>query len=270
MRLWTALTGWAALIATAIALHALALTQDTVKAGSGDGWARWAVALALIATSIFAGDLVVLGGREVARRRAGRHPVAEFGVLDYMPEFTRAIQDYATAQGEINSATVSADALITNKTDELQAEHDPQRRQALGVEVGNACSALSELMHEKVSLMTEKATVIKQCLMGLVRTSSLQTVGQVQEMVDSRAGTVKARQANVGLGAALAGAQTTFKDVRTMNLSLAINSASRRLMNDFGEYRKTVRTLSRDFRRAERIMGHRLLWASIRRRIVQQ
>ncbi len=268
MRIWTALAGWAALMAVATALYALGLSFEANQKGSEVGLFRAAIGFGVVATIIFAGDLFLLGRAELLRRRSLRVPPLEFGTLDYVPEYVTAAQDYAAAQNRITAATEAAAAVFVTKGPALNQEPDHARRQALGGELADASRQVSACIAADVVVMRDRATVMRQCLLGLLRTSSVQSDFDVQALRNLREQTAGLRRTTRGLRLSTKALRESTKELRKKNLTLTLNTATHLLIEHLDNYGKTVGKVERDLRRAEFEIGRKLLWLSVRRRRV--
>jgi hypothetical protein len=109
------------------------------------------------------GDLAYLIWRDLRQRRALRAPRAEYGSLDYEPEFIKANDRYLEAQQQITIATTS--------TGEIFARNSGMTSQAQADECGNASKHLCEVHARVLPVMSENGAITRECLRGFLKMS---------------------------------------------------------------------------------------------------
>jgi hypothetical protein len=259
MRLWTAIMGWAGLMAAAIALYALGVALESKPHAPSSALMASAIGLGAFASLIFAGDLVYLARKERQRRRALRGPPAEYGALDYEPEFTKASARYTDAQRQIAEATT--------RTGEVFARNQEMESQAQADECGNAAQQLCEIHERLLPEMSESAEIARQCLRGFLKVSRPANDGDRDALRELRSITQDTRKATTGYLRSMKGAKKTTARLRKKNLSRSLNESAHRLQGHLRDSIVIVRRTIRGFRAAERQMTRRLTWYAVLARL---
>jgi len=216
MRLWTAAGAWAGLVAVALALFSVGLALNANQGGSGDGIIKAAVGFGAFATLVFAGDLFLLGRREVRRRRARRIQPPKFGQLDYAPELAMAVQAYVAAQTEINIASQNAAAAT--------AANAPLSDQARANAVAQAVEQLNDVMASSLTIMREKVVALRVCLLGVLGLP-VRTRADAEALAALRLPVLQAKEGTQSFRSSLPPLQRTMRGLRKSNHAVALNVA---------------------------------------------
>lgn len=220
------------------------------------------IAVGVIATLIFLGDLAYLGRKEVRRRRALEKPPPEFGLLDYEPEYLRAIQGYVDAEKHIADATMQASKVFaTNQALNSQEEAD---------ECGAAAQRLSGEYEQWLPEMRKNGEIARACLRGYLKLASKpSSKADADELLALRESTRGARRGTTLYLHAIKGGRDTTRQLREKNLSRSLNESSVRLEEHLADAIGIVRSTTKWLAAAERQMTRGLFWYTARVRLAR-
>ena len=261
MRLWTAIGSWAGLVAVSIALYALGVSLESKPGAASSALVPIAIGFGSLATLIFVGDLVYLARREGRRRRALRAPRKAFGSLDYQPEYTRATERYIEAQQQIADTMTSA-AVVFTKNPSLASQDQANA-------VGKATHGVCEAYEQYLPVMKESGEIARQCLAGFLKTSRVEIEADRQALRDLRGHAKAARMSTTGYLRSTRDGKRSTATLRKKNISQSLNEPAIRLERHQGDATRTVRSVIRGMRSAERQMSRRLFWYSVRSRLTR-
>jgi hypothetical protein len=256
MRLWTAIMGWAALMAAAIALYALGVALESKPHAPSSALMASAIGLGAFASLIFAADLVYLARRERRRRRALQEPRREFGRLDYVPELTKASGRYANALQQITDEL--------GRTTEVFTRNRDLTSQDQAVESAEAATQLCQAYEQSLPIVSESGEVATECLKGFLKTSRPANAQDIEALRTLRGQIRKARVSTAGYLRSLREGKRTTSQLRKKNFSLSLNESARQLEGQQQAAARPIRTIVRGFKSAERQMTRRLIWYSTR------
>lgn len=260
MRLWTAVGAWAALMAVSLALYALGVSLESRPHAGASPLIPISIALGVLATLIFVGDLMLLGRKELQRRQALKAPFPEFGALDYQPEFVKAVQSYVDAEKHITAATTrTSGVFVRNQALNSQKQAD---------ECGAAAKELCGEFEKWLPALRQNGEIARACLKGSIKTSlKLATKADSNALLRLRESTRGARRSTSQYLQAIKDLTKTTRQLRQRNLSRSLNESSVRLEAHLEDATEVVRGTTRGFAAAERQMTRRLFWYSVRARL---
>jgi hypothetical protein len=246
-------------MAVSLALYALGVSLESRPDAGASPLIPISIALGVLATLIFLGDLIYLARQEFQRRRALEQPSPEFGELDYGPEFQNAVRRYVQAESQITDAT--------DHTSEVFQRSQPLDSQQKADECGTAAQQLCQEFERRLPEMRESGEISRTCLRGVLKASQVATKADADELLTLRERTRGARRGTAQYLHAMKGARKTAKQLRDSNRSRSLNEASVQLQARLDEAIKVARATVRGFAAAERQMTRRLLWYSVRARL---
>jgi hypothetical protein len=247
-------------MAVCLALYALGVSLESRPHAGASPLITISIAFGALATLIFLGDLILLGRKELQRRRALEEPFPEYGALDYQPELQKAIHAYVNAQNHITDAT--------SRTSGVFAKNQGLNSQEGANECGAAAEELCREYEQWLPEMGKNGEIARVCLKGFVKTlAKPSSKADLDELLKLRESTRGARRGTVQHLHAIKEGRKTTSQLRQKNLSRSLNESSVRLEAHLEDATKVVHLTAKAFAVAERQMTRRLFWYSVRTRL---
>ena len=226
----------------------IAASGGTLIGAGYPGWGRIVVAIGFIL--IVAAVLDMLWGI-ASSLWARRRPPRLLGLLDYIPEFTKASGALGESIVRVNEGLNAVAASMTERGTLLQTETDATKRQGIATAIATDIDESRDAMVTEIPTLRENASIMVEALRGFVKVTNDETAELVTfqtNLAGLRANTQSAKRSLEEL-------RQKSRWFRKLNLSAALNRASGGYALAIGDYQRTQAALDRNWRRMEFAMA---------------
>jgi len=232
-------------------------------------WQWTTVAAVLFAPFLLEGAFRVISAQmndlELAGRPAPGRQQAKLGILDYMPEFSRAAQGYSGSLRQITQSMSNANTKMTENSAQMRIERNPARRQALGMEIAKVIASLTQALTNNTPILNEKAPIMREAALGVLRTTPIARNKDRAALVRFKEQVIDTRGKTKKLKAAIATLMDAVASLYKRNISVAVNEAIEEMRQPLRECERTVIQVDKDWGKVQRAVALKLFLAGIRR-----
>jgi hypothetical protein len=160
----------------------------------------------------------------------------ELGLLDYVPEGLRAMEEYAASMKRITKSMSNTGPRLVRANKCLQAEKNPFKSQKIAAEAARVIEEFRQVLIVSLPSLGNSAATFAQAMLGHVKSVSLTSEDERSSLLSFREVVRTLLAETEELKSTTAATKDSALVLRRRNVSMALNGAADRLQKPLADY----------------------------------